>query len=161
MKTVGEIDSTGKIIRIFHRTATSAWTHAPGERYRYRTQAGDWVEMRCDCRVSESPTARPDEVAVIDDYYADAVAEAQRLGLMTASGHGTDRCQCPECGEVFSTESNFDRHLQPAAIRFADDYEGPWCRPPAQVGLVHSEGGAWHLPGPEVRSWGTADGAGG
>jgi hypothetical protein len=147
VKTVGEIDRTGKVVRIFHRTATAAWTHAPGERYRYRTQDGGWVEMRCDCPVSGS-TAAVVEVGVTGDY-ADAVAEAQRLGLTTGS-HATDRCQCPECGEVFSAASNFDRHLQRAAVRFADDYDGPWCCPPREVGLVQSQGGWWHLPGPEV-----------
>jgi hypothetical protein len=44
------------------------------------------------------------------------------LGLMTATGIATDRCQWTECGEVFSTCGNFDRH------RRGDD-----CLPPATV----------------------------
>jgi len=60
VKTVGEIDASGRIVRIFHRTDTATWTHAPGEEYRYWTDRGPqagrgqdrygWVEMRCDCR---------------------------------------------------------------------------------------------------------------
>jgi hypothetical protein len=50
--------------------------------------------------------------------YEEAMAEAISLGLMTASGNATDRCQCPTCGAVFSTEGNFDRHL--AKGRYAD-----------------------------------------
>jgi hypothetical protein len=69
VKTVGEIDSTGRIVRIFHRTATASWTHAPGELYRYRTRTKDqdgrnvmgWVEMRCECPVNESGLTRSDE----------------------------------------------------------------------------------------------------
>jgi hypothetical protein len=59
MKTAGEIDAASKVVRIFHRTPTASWTHAPGERYRYWTDKGPragrgkdrygWVEMRCDC----------------------------------------------------------------------------------------------------------------
>jgi hypothetical protein len=59
MKTAAEIDSKERVVRVFHRTRTAAWTHAPGERYRYWTDKGPqagrgkdrfgWVEMRCDC----------------------------------------------------------------------------------------------------------------
>jgi hypothetical protein len=65
-QTVGEIDATGQIVRISHRTSTAAWTHLPGERYRYWTDKGPqagrgkdrygWVEMRCDC--AQIPTDR-------------------------------------------------------------------------------------------------------
>ena len=76
--------------------------------------------------------------------YAAAMAEAVELGLMTKSAEATDRCQCPTCGEVFSTEANFDRHL--ARGRNRDDYTGPWCRPPAKMGLIKT-GQEWHRPG--------------
>jgi hypothetical protein len=29
VKTVGEVDSAGRILRVFHRSGTSAWTHEP------------------------------------------------------------------------------------------------------------------------------------
>jgi hypothetical protein len=62
MKIVAEMDPAGKVVRIFHRNANSAWTHAPGDRYRYRTRTrGEdgrnvlaWRELRCDCPVRES-----------------------------------------------------------------------------------------------------------
>ncbi len=84
------------------------------------------------------------------DWPADpdeAMAHAQRLGLMTSAGNATDRCQCPTCGVVFSTESNFDRHL--IAVRREEGFEGDWCQDPATVGLIGSAG-VWHLPGPEA-----------
>jgi hypothetical protein len=92
--------------------------------------------------------------AIAEPLYAEAVAEAQRLGLMTVGGMATDRCQCTSCGEVFSTGTNFDAHLAPG--RQAEGYLGPWCRPPAEVGLVRAEGGWWRAPGPKNRptSWG-------
>jgi hypothetical protein len=80
-----------------------------------------------------------------EDYDA-AMAHAERLGLMS-DGHATDRCQCSECGRVFSTEPNFDRHLTPG--RLADDFDGDWCRSPAGVGLVQAEGGWWTRPEPQ------------
>lgn len=57
MKTVGEIDSTGRIVRIFHRTATASWTHLPGETYTYRggRHGKGQVTMECPCRVSSPP----------------------------------------------------------------------------------------------------------
>lgn len=79
--------------------------------------------------------------------YDEAMAEAIALGLMTTSGQATDRCACPSCGAVFSTVGNFDRHLTPG--RNAEGYDGPWCRPPADVGLVQHARGWWHQPGPE------------
>ena len=89
-----------------------------------------------------------------EGIYDEALAEAQRLGLMSGS-IATDRCQCRTCGEVFTTEANFDRHLTPG--RTADDFDGSWCQPPAAVGLIQHGGGWWHQPGPdraacEVRS---------
>jgi len=62
MKTVLELDRDGSRT-VFHRTATAAWTHAPGERYQYRTRTRDeagrnhwaWIEMRCDRQVSNTP----------------------------------------------------------------------------------------------------------
>ena len=77
--------------------------------------------------------------------YDEAMAHAVRLGLLTASGGATDRCQCPTCGQVFSTEANFDRHLSPD--RQAEDFAGKWCRDPATVDLIRS-GIVWHRPGP-------------
>jgi hypothetical protein len=52
MKTVAEIDSKGRQVRIFYRTPTASWTHAPGERYRYwgdRHGSEHWIEMPCPC----------------------------------------------------------------------------------------------------------------
>jgi hypothetical protein len=80
--------------------------------------------------------------------YEEAMAEAIELGLMSPNGQATDRCQCPTCGEVFTTEGNFDRHLMPG--RNVDGYDGPWCRPPSEVGLVQTEGHRWwHQPDAE------------
>ena len=52
MQTKVELAKGGTRI-IFHRTATAAWTHKPGEKYRYRTRTRDkdgrnvwaWREM--------------------------------------------------------------------------------------------------------------------
>jgi hypothetical protein len=74
MKTVGEIDAEGRLLRIFHRTDTAAWTHAPGERYSFRSSdrhlsrgtAGRMVEMACDCPYSHGVAARSDAVAVVE-----------------------------------------------------------------------------------------------
>jgi hypothetical protein len=78
--------------------------------------------------------------------YDAATTAALRLGLITAGGSATDRCQCPTCCAVFSTETNFGRHLAPS--RNDEDSEGPWCRTPAEVGLVQAPGGWWQQPGP-------------
>jgi hypothetical protein len=59
MKIAAEIDSKGQPLRIFHRTPTAAWTHAPGERYRYRggRHGAGWVEMACPCPTVASSNA--------------------------------------------------------------------------------------------------------
>lgn len=86
-----------------------------------------------------------------DEIYDEAVSEAQRLGLMSG-GIATDRCQCSTCGEVFTTEGNFDRHLTPG--RNDDDFDGTWCQQPATVDLIQHERGWWHQPAPdEAASW--------
>lgn len=72
MKTVHEVDTHGKVVRVFHRTTTGAWTHAPGQRYRYRGGRQGTVEMRCDCPV-EGPLEAP--------------AEAQDVYQATGVGH--------------------------------------------------------------------------
>ena len=82
--------------------------------------------------------------------YNEAVAEAQGLGLMSGS-IATDRCRCRTCGEVFTTEGNFDRHLTPG--RNVDGFVGSWCQPPAAVGLIQHSGGWWHQPGAEEPVW--------
>jgi hypothetical protein len=79
--------------------------------------------------------------------YDEAVAEAIELGLMTSVGEATERAQCPTCGEVFSTDANFERHLSKGRNR--EDYDGPWCQPPASVGLIQHKRGWWQLPGPD------------
>jgi hypothetical protein len=79
--------------------------------------------------------------------FDEAMAHAIRLGLMTPAGAATNRCQCPTCGEVFSTEGNFDRHLTRG--RLAEGFAGEWCQDPAAAGLVRT-GVAWHQPGPEL-----------
>jgi hypothetical protein len=56
----------------------------------------------------------------------------------------TRRAQCPTCGEVFSTDANFDRHLTPG--RNEDGFDGPWCQDPSQRGLVKDERGVWKRP---------------
>ena len=58
-----------------------------------------------------------------DRIYDEVMSKAQRLGLMSGS-IATDRCRCPTCGEGFTTEGNFDRHLMPG--RTADDFDGSW-----------------------------------
>lgn len=80
-----------------------------------------------------------------DEVYEQAMAEAVSLGLMS-DGHATDRCQCPTCGAVFSTDGNFRRHL--TRNRYRDGFDGPWCRPPADVGLIETNG-VWRRPGPD------------
>ena len=79
--------------------------------------------------------------------YEEAMAEAIQLGLMTRNGEATDRCQCTTCGEVFSTEGNFDRHLTRNHNR--DGFTGPWCQPPASADLIQNDLGVWHQPGPD------------
>ncbi len=74
-----------------------------------------------------------------DEVYAAAMAEAIQLGLMTAKGEATDRCQCSLCGAVFSTVANFDRHRA-----------GDACHPPAEVGLLQHPRAWWLQPGPET-----------
>lgn len=75
------------------------------------------------------------------------MAEAVRLRLMISSGAATERCECPTCGRVFSTDGNFRRHLTPG--RLLEGYDGPWCRDPATVGMVQHERGWWLEPAPE------------
>lgn len=82
--------------------------------------------------------------------YGEAVAEAQRMGLMSGS-IATNRCQCSTCGEILTTEANFNRHLRPG--RNAPHFEGPWCQPPAAVGLIQHGEGWWHQSGPEEAAW--------
>jgi hypothetical protein len=94
VKTVGEIDGTGQIIHIFHRSDTAAWTHAPGERYRYWTDKGPqagrgkdrygWVEMRCDCR--QIPDARQD--GELDDRARSRTPGATAASLQGLAGGG-------------------------------------------------------------------------
>ena len=80
-----------------------------------------------------------------DQVYEAAMAEATKLGLMSKNGLPTDRAQCPTCEAVFSTVSNFDRHL--TKNRNRDGFPGPWCQPPASVGLIPNDRGIWHQPG--------------
>ncbi len=65
--TAHEIDRTGTVVRVYHRTdAGSSWTHPVGQTYRYWTELGPdrrktegshgWVQMRCQC-----PVVRPIE----------------------------------------------------------------------------------------------------
>lgn len=53
------------------------------------------------------------------------------------------RCQCPACKEIFSTESNFDKH------RRGEHGMNRHCVPPESVGLVIAEtstGLVWRGP---------------
>lgn len=53
------------------------------------------------------------------------------------------RCGCPTCGEVFSTESNFERH------RVGNYQDGRTCVDPSSVGLNRVEtstGPVWKMP---------------
>ena len=55
------------------------------------------------------------------------------------------RCQCGECGEVFSTLANFDRHRK-GSYRDRSRY----CEHPEAVGLelkVSASGLYWAMPG--------------
>lgn len=55
-----------------------------------------------------------------------------------------NRCQCPNCGEYFSTVSNFDKHRK--GKHGVDRH----CVDPASVGLVIAEsagGTFWRGPG--------------
>lgn len=99
-------------------------------------------------------------VADADARYEEAMADAVALGLLTASGVATNRCQCPTCANVFSTEGNFTRHL--VRNRNRDGYEGPWCRRPGAARLVQTSG-VWHQPGSEdaVAARRSSDHAGG
>lgn len=59
------------------------------------------------------------------------------------------RCQCVVCGEVFSTEKNFDKHRK-------GDYDNRYFVDPAEVGLQVREtdkGNYWVVPAPEGMSW--------
>jgi hypothetical protein len=68
--------------------------------------------------------------------------------LLYSGSTPTERCQCPQCGSVFSTDTNFDRHQ-----RLRED--GVECLDPVGVGLV-STGGVWHRPGPPMPIEGAA-----
>jgi hypothetical protein len=68
MKTAHEIDREGNVLRVFHRTSTMAWTHAPGERYSYVSSShdrgfrGQRVEPPCSCTVAaETGPTTPSE----------------------------------------------------------------------------------------------------
>jgi len=87
---------------------------------------------------------------VEDAVYEAAMAEAIELGLMSRNGLPTERAQCPTCQAVFSTDANFDRHLTKGRNR--EGFTGPWCQPPASMGLIQDAGKVWHQPGPDDRS---------
>ena len=53
------------------------------------------------------------------------------------------RCQCTVCGEIFSTEANFDKH------RKGDHTVKRYCVNPTEVGLVlanTASGKVWRMP---------------
>lgn len=57
------------------------------------------------------------------------------------------RCQCPECGEVFSTESNFNKHRKGS---YGIDRH---CVDPESVGLVVGQVGdntVWRGPSRDI-----------
>ena len=58
------------------------------------------------------------------------------------------RSQCPTCWEVFSTESNFDRH------RKGKHSEHRFCVPPEMVGLQKKANGDWGMPPSETPPFG-------
>ena len=64
------------------------------------------------------------------------------------------RCQCPNCGEFFSTTGNFDKHRKgtPGVDRV--------CVDPESVGLRIKEtkaGTFWAMPGPVNHKWRSDD----
>jgi hypothetical protein len=65
--------------------------------------------------------------------------------LLMRGGNPTDRALCPTCGALFSTTSNFDRHLTRNRNRVG--FAGSWCRPRAEVGLIQTALGIWQQPG--------------
>jgi hypothetical protein len=56
------------------------------------------------------------------------------------------RSQCPTCWEIFSTESNFDRH------RKGRHSERRFCVSPEAVGLIRKANGDWGMPPSEDRT---------
>lgn len=64
------------------------------------------------------------------------------MGISTANLTGK-RCQCTVCGEIFSTETNFEKH------RKGDYSKGRECVNPVDVGLVlgnTATGTVWQMP---------------
>jgi hypothetical protein len=86
--------------------------------------------------MTRGEVAMQKDTGIAGAEYSAALAEAIELGLMTAKGEATERCQCAECLKVFSTEHSFDTHR-------VDDR----CVYPKQAGLVQHPAGWWHRPG--------------
>lgn len=63
-------------------------------------------------------------------------------------GVGTSKAsECPTCKEVFTTPSNFDKHLRRVSCRI-DKYRMV-CQDPVDVGLEIGKRGFWAMPGRE------------
>jgi hypothetical protein len=65
--------------------------------------------------------------------------------LLMQDGSPTARAMCTECGRMFSTDGNFDRHRKVRRLSEHDSY----CEDPSKVGLILGRHGIWHLPGPQ------------
>jgi hypothetical protein len=63
--------------------------------------------------------------------------------LKAPLGAGTAAAGCRGCGEVFTTDSNFDRHQRQRDDRLT-------CMEPRSAGLERKASGRWGLPGSEV-----------
>lgn len=68
-------------------------------------------------------------------------------GKLILNGQASSRCKCAACGEIFSTESNFDKHRVDINARKRNKPYETVCVDPETVGLAISEtSGCWITP---------------
>ena len=77
-KTVGEIDGAGRIVRIFHRTGSGAWTHQPEEACTTCPAGmGEAIAAHNARTAVERRTKRDDPAAYMRDYRSRMKAQSE------------------------------------------------------------------------------------